>query len=109
MTDDYTINYHFITYIFLFEKVGRMYFFNLGVKGLRRSKSSDAPVISFGFLQWTVHQRTYQETRKARPLLWGAKGNDHGRMARQQVPVGRGVIRSVDGPDLEKRQKRNKK
>ena len=34
MTDDYTINSHFITYIFLFEKVRRTYFLNLGVKGL---------------------------------------------------------------------------
>ena len=33
MKDDYTTNSHYLTYIFLFRKVGRMYFFNLGVKG----------------------------------------------------------------------------
>ena len=34
MKDDYTTNSHYITYTFIFRKVGRMYFFNLGVKGL---------------------------------------------------------------------------
>ena len=35
MEDDYTTNSHYITYTFLFRKVGRMYFLNLGVKGIR--------------------------------------------------------------------------
>ena len=34
MKDDYTTNSHYLTHIFLFRKVGRMYFLNLGVKGL---------------------------------------------------------------------------
>ena len=33
MKDDYTTNYYLI-YTFLLKKVGRMYFWNLGVKGL---------------------------------------------------------------------------
>ena len=32
--NDYTTNSHCLTYIFLFERFGRMYFLNLGVKGL---------------------------------------------------------------------------
>ena len=31
MRDDYSTNSHYITYTFLFEKFGRMYFLNLGV------------------------------------------------------------------------------
>ena len=34
MKDDYTTNSHYLTYTFLFRKVGRMYFLILGVKGL---------------------------------------------------------------------------
>ena len=34
MKDDYNTNSHYLTYTFLFRKVGRMYFLNLGVKGL---------------------------------------------------------------------------
>ena len=34
MKDDYTTNSHYLTYTFLFRKVGRMYSLNLGVKGL---------------------------------------------------------------------------
>ena len=33
--DDYAKNSHFLTYTFLFRKVGRMYFLNLGVNGLK--------------------------------------------------------------------------
>ena len=35
MEDDYTTNTHYLTYTFLLKKVGRMYFWNLEVKGLR--------------------------------------------------------------------------
>ena len=35
MKDDFTTNSHYLIYTFLFRKVGRMYFVNLGVKGLR--------------------------------------------------------------------------
>ena len=34
MKDDFTTNSHYLIYTFLFRKVGRMYFLNLGVKGL---------------------------------------------------------------------------
>ena len=34
MKDDYTTNSHYLTHTFLFRKVGRMYFLNLGAKGL---------------------------------------------------------------------------
>ena len=34
MCDDYNTNSHYLTYTFLFRKVGRMYFLNLGVNGL---------------------------------------------------------------------------
>ena len=34
MKDDCTTNSHYLTYTFLFRKVVRMYFLNLGVKGL---------------------------------------------------------------------------
>ena len=34
MKDDYNTNSHYLTHTFLFRKVGRMYFLNLGVKGL---------------------------------------------------------------------------
>ena len=34
MKDDYTTNSHYLTYTFLFKRVGRMYILNLGVKGL---------------------------------------------------------------------------
>ena len=36
MEDDYTTNPYYLTYTFLFIKVGRMYFLNLGVKGLSK-------------------------------------------------------------------------
>ena len=35
MKDDYTTNSHYLTHTFLFRKVGRMYFLNLGAKGLK--------------------------------------------------------------------------
>ena len=35
LPDDYTTNFHYITYTFLFWRFGRMYFLNLGVKGLK--------------------------------------------------------------------------
>ena len=35
MKDDYTTNSHYLTHTFLFRKVERMYFLNLGVKGLK--------------------------------------------------------------------------
>ena len=38
MKDDYTTNSHYLTYTFLFRKVGRMYFLNLGVKGLKSKR-----------------------------------------------------------------------
>ena len=38
MKDDYNTNSHYLTYTFLFRKVGRMYFLNLGVKGLKGDK-----------------------------------------------------------------------
>ena len=34
MKDDYTTNSHYLTYTFNFKRFGRMYFLNLGVKGL---------------------------------------------------------------------------
>ena len=34
MRHDYTANSHYLTHTFLFRKVGRMYFLNLGVRGL---------------------------------------------------------------------------
>ena len=34
MKDDYTTNSHYLAHMFLIYKFGRMYFFNLGVKGL---------------------------------------------------------------------------
>ena len=34
MKDDYTTNSHYITYTFSLYEVGRMYFLDLGVKGL---------------------------------------------------------------------------
>ena len=34
MKDDYTTNSHYLAHTFLFRNVGRMYFLNLGVKGL---------------------------------------------------------------------------
>ena len=34
LKNDYTTNSHYLTYTFLFKKDGRMYFLNLGVKGL---------------------------------------------------------------------------
>ena len=37
MNDEYTTNSHYLTYTFFFKKVGRMYFLNLGVKGLNIS------------------------------------------------------------------------
>ena len=40
MKDDYTTNSHYITYKFLFRKAGRVYFLNLGVKGLSLSLRS---------------------------------------------------------------------
>ena len=36
MKDDFTANSHYLIYTFLFRKVGRMYFLNLGVKGLNK-------------------------------------------------------------------------
>ena len=41
MKDDYTTNSHYLTNTFLFRKVGRMYFLNLGVKGLNLWKSGE--------------------------------------------------------------------
>ena len=35
MKDDYTTNSHYLTYIFNFKRFGRMYFLNLGMKGLK--------------------------------------------------------------------------
>ena len=35
MRDDYTTNSHYLTYTFLFEKVERVYFLNVEVKGLK--------------------------------------------------------------------------
>ena len=35
MKDDYNTNSHYLTYTFIFRKVGRMYFLNLGMKGLK--------------------------------------------------------------------------
>ena len=40
MKDDFTTNSHYLIYTFLFRKVGRMYFVNLGVKGLTLSLPS---------------------------------------------------------------------
>ena len=37
MKDDYTTSSHYLTHTFLFRKVERMYFFNLGLKGLKPS------------------------------------------------------------------------
>ena len=34
MKDDYNTNSHYLTYTFIFRKVGIMYFLNLGVNGL---------------------------------------------------------------------------
>ena len=44
MKDDYTTSSHYLTYTFLFRKVGRMYFLNLGVKGLKRRDIPDVSV-----------------------------------------------------------------
>ena len=41
MKDDYNTNSHYLTYTFLFRKVVRMYFLNLGVKGLKRKCISE--------------------------------------------------------------------
>ena len=41
MTDDYTTNSHYLAHTFLFRNVGRMYFFNLGAKEVKSSKSSN--------------------------------------------------------------------
>ena len=38
MKDDYTIDSHYLTYTFLFRKVGRMYILNLGVKGVKSTQ-----------------------------------------------------------------------
>ena len=38
MKDDYATNSHYLTYTFLFERCGRMYFLSLGVKGLKVSE-----------------------------------------------------------------------
>ena len=35
MKPDYITNSHYLAYVFLFWKVGRMYFLNLGVKGIK--------------------------------------------------------------------------
>ena len=46
MKDDYTTNSHYLTHTFLFRKVGRIYFLNLGVKGLNISRyAAGLPVI----------------------------------------------------------------
>ena len=47
MKDDYNTNCHYLTYTFLFRKVWRMYFLNLGVKGL------NANVKKLGHLLYT--------------------------------------------------------
>ena len=45
MRDYYTTNSHHLTYTFLFERFGRMYFLNLGVKGCM-TWSADGHIIS---------------------------------------------------------------
>ena len=42
MKDDYATNSHYVTYTFLFKKVGRMWFLNLGVKRLMRDATWSA-------------------------------------------------------------------
>ena len=39
MKDDYTVSSHYLSYTFLLRKVGRMYFLNLGVKGLTHTNT----------------------------------------------------------------------
>ena len=39
MKDDCTTNSHYLMHTFVFEKVGRMHFLNLGVKGLTGVKT----------------------------------------------------------------------
>ena len=47
MKDDYNTNSHYLTYTFLFKKVGRMYFSNLGVKGLKTINGYNRVMITF--------------------------------------------------------------
>ena len=43
MKDDYSTNSHYLTYLLLFtRKVGRMYFLNMGVKGLSYEKPTSS-------------------------------------------------------------------
>ena len=50
--DDHTTHSHFLTYTFLFKKVGRMCFLNLGVKGLKFVLSFLQPPKTKGCNSW---------------------------------------------------------
>ena len=52
MKDDYNTNSHYLTYTFLFRKVGRMYFLNLGVKGLMQSTAGNKVRCKKGHELW---------------------------------------------------------
>ena len=47
MKDDYTTNSHYLTHTFLFRKVGRRNFLNLGVKGLTAARASQKGTCAF--------------------------------------------------------------
>ena len=47
MKGDFTTNSHYLVYTFLFRKVGRMHFLNLGVKGLIQTKGHVAALVRF--------------------------------------------------------------
>ena len=80
MKDDYTTNSHYLTYTFLFGKVGRMYFLNLGVKGLKgREKVTHArPVASIQIVEccWTLEWRLSSLTGGG---IRGTRDSRHGR------------------------------
>ena len=56
MKDDFTTKSHYLIYTFLFRKVGRMYFLNLGVKGSTLSLSSSKSILSQPFRSKSVSE-----------------------------------------------------
>ena len=69
MKEYYTTNSHYLTYTFLFRKVGRIYFLNLGVKGLKEQRNWEAFIIWMGGGGDQDHSYR-DEILTSKPLKW---------------------------------------
>ena len=60
MKGDYTANSHYLTYTFLFERLGECSFLDLGVKGLKKTKFFNLYNIkteqTHSIFSWTICQ-----------------------------------------------------